>query len=102
MFKIPNASIPTAVYTITDTTGRVVAHEFAEYEPHPTDTFSSQYTNVPPPGSVVLTQGEHGTAWQRHFHDGLWHSSRGGRAKGWAEMLAERNLVLVYLAEERA
>ena len=55
----------------------------------------------PEPGSVVLTEGLHGTGWQRHFNDGLWHSTRGGRAKTWEQMLTMRNLVLVYDAEER-
>lgn len=57
----------------------------------------------PLPSSVVLTQGEHGTAWQRwHGVETLWHRMGGGKARTWAEMLAERNLVLVYDAEERA
>lgn len=55
----------------------------------------------PLPGSVVLINGEYGTAWQRHFSDGLWHRTGGGRAKTWAEMLWHRNLVLVYDAPER-
>ncbi len=29
----------------------------------------------PNPGSVVLTEGEFGTAWQRYFNDGLWHTA---------------------------
>lgn len=55
----------------------------------------------PLPGSVVLTEGEHGTAWQLFFSDGLWHSTRGGRPKTWAEMTQKRNLVLVYEAPPR-
>lgn len=55
----------------------------------------------PNPGSVVLTDGEWGTAWQRFFHDGLWHKVGGGRAFTWARLLEERNLVLVYDARER-
>lgn len=52
-------------------------------------------------GSIVLTEGSHGTAWQRHFADGLWHSSRGGAPKGWPDLLQKRNVVLVYDADER-
>jgi hypothetical protein len=52
--------------------------------------------------SIVMTEGLHGTAWQRHFADGLWHSTRGGRPKTWYELTKKRNLVLVYDAEERA
>lgn len=54
----------------------------------------------PEPGSVVLTEGEHGTAWQRFFSDGKWHSIRGGSLH-WGELLRKRNLVLVYDASER-
>lgn len=55
----------------------------------------------PLPSSIALTQGAHGTAWQRYFSDGLWHRVGGGRARTWAEMLSERNLVLVYDADAR-
>lgn len=58
-------------------------------------------TPQPLPGSIMLTDGEHGTAWQRHFYDGLWHSTRGGPAQPWAKMIARRNLVLVYDAPAR-
>lgn len=36
-----------------------------------------EVTTEPPHGSVVLTQGPTGTAWQRHYSDGLWHSTTG-------------------------
>ena len=52
-------------------------------------------------GSVVLTDGEFGTAWQRYFSDGRWHSVRGGAPRPWGYLLGKRNLVLVYDAEER-
>lgn len=55
----------------------------------------------PLPGSVVLTEGLHGTAWQRHFNDGLWHSSRGGTPRHWASLISKRNLILVYDADKR-
>lgn len=56
----------------------------------------------PEKGSVVLSDGDHGTAWQRHFNDGLWHSTRGGRAVTWAQLLAaKRNLRLAYDADPR-
>lgn len=55
----------------------------------------------PNPGSIVLTQGLHGTAYQRHFSDGLWHSTRGGAPRRWAEITAYRNVVLVYEADPR-
>lgn len=55
----------------------------------------------PLPGSVVLSDGEYGTAWQRYFSDDLWHRVGGGRTKDWAELLTKRNLVLVYDAPER-
>ena len=55
----------------------------------------------PNPGSVVLSGGPHGTAWQRHFKDGKWHRTGGGRGRTWREVMAHRNLVLVYAASER-
>lgn len=55
----------------------------------------------PLPGSVVLTEGKHGTAWQRFFSDGKWHPTRGGGSRTWEQMLSKRNLVLVYDAPER-
>lgn len=57
----------------------------------------------PHPGSVVLTNGEFGTAWQRHGVDGLWHSTRRtGGPKTWEWLLTKRHLVLVYDAREQA
>lgn len=55
----------------------------------------------PLPGSVVLTEGQHGSAWQRFFSDGLWHPVRGGGPRTWEHLLTKRNLVLVYDAPER-
>lgn len=59
------------------------------------------YDRQPEPGSVVLSGGEHGTAWQRYFSDGMWHRVGGGKARTWTELLAKRNLVLVYDAPVR-
>lgn len=42
----------------------------------------------PGPGSVLLTQGAEGTAWQLFGSDGLWHSVT-GRTATWAELIAE-------------
>lgn len=55
----------------------------------------------PQPGSVVLTNGEWGTAFQRYFNDGLWHRVGGGRGRTWEWMLTQRNVVLVYDAPTR-
>lgn len=57
--------------------------------------------NEPSHGSVVLTNGEYGTAWQRFFSDGRWHRVGTGKGRSWEQMLAERNLVLVYEAPIR-
>lgn len=57
--------------------------------------------NEPLPGSVVLTDGAYGTAWQRFFSDDRWHPTRGGGSKAWEELVQRRNLVLVYEADER-
>lgn len=59
------------------------------------------YLTQPLPGSVVLTHGMHGTAWQRFFSDGKWHPTRGGGSRSWEQMLRQRNMVLVYDAPER-
>lgn len=58
--------------------------------------------NEPALGSVVLTEGSTGTAWQRLFKDGLWHSARGGRPKTWEQMLRMRNMTLVHDAPARS
>lgn len=55
----------------------------------------------PLPGSVVMTEGEHGTAWQKFFSDGLWHRVGSTQKKTWAQMLEMRNLVVVYDATVR-
>lgn len=55
----------------------------------------------PPRGSVVMTEGATGTAWQRHNGDGRWHSTT-GKATSWARLtLSDRpgdgRLFVVYL-----
>jgi len=77
----------TRLIPVTDHRGTLVLH--------PDDA------EEPLPGSIVLTEGHHGTAWQRHFADGLWHSSRGGAPKTWSDLIVKRNVVLVYDADER-
>lgn len=41
----------------------------------------------PSHGSVLLSEGPTGTAWQRHHNDGRWHSTS-GRSLTWDELLA--------------
>jgi hypothetical protein len=41
----------------------------------------------PARGSVVMTNGLSGTAWQRFFSDGLWHSVT-GQVKPWRHLFA--------------
>lgn len=55
----------------------------------------------PLPGSIVLTEGEFGTAWQRFYSDGRWHPTRGGGSRTWKQLLRKRNLFLVYDAPVR-
>lgn len=69
---------------ITDNVGKFVMHP-DEGEPQP--------------GSVVLTDGEHGNAWQRYASDGLWH--RGKRAIEWWQLTRYRNVLLVHDAPFR-
>ena len=59
-------------------------------------------SDQPNPGSIVLTNGEFGTAWQRYFNDGLWHRVGGGKGRTWEWLLTQRNLVLVYDAPFRS
>lgn len=76
------------VIIVTDDSGRLAIDEEQAFEPEP--------------GSVVLTQGQHGTAWQRWFSDGKWHSChRPGQAKPWSWLLGQRNMFLVYEAPTR-
>jgi hypothetical protein len=72
---------------LTDTRGKILLAGTALAEPLP--------------GSVLLTNGEHGTAWQRFFSDGKWHPTRGGGSRTWEQMLTMRNAVLVYDAPVR-
>lgn len=48
-------------------------------------TFRTWLEEEPPHGSVVMTESTSGTAWQRHFSDGLWHSTT-GRTSTWAKL----------------
>jgi hypothetical protein len=76
----------TRTIQLTDAQGRLVVPEEDAYQPLP--------------GSVVLTEGLHGTCWQRYFSDDLWHSTT-GRTGSWAWLLSQRNVVLVHDASER-
>lgn len=61
----------------------------------------SEHLIEPLPGSILLTDGYWGTAWQRWFSDGRWHPTRGGGSRDWDDLIARRNVVLVYDAERR-
>lgn len=83
--------------------------KIAEYIPVTDDTGSlvnpwntdSDEASEPLPDSVVLTDGPHGHAWQRHL-DGLWYPVKSSKGRTWAEVLTNRNVVLVYDAEPRS
>lgn len=55
--------------------------------------------NEPTHGSIVLVHGKTGTAFQRMFSDGLWHSVT-GRVATWPEILVMPNVVMAYNAPE--
>jgi hypothetical protein len=55
----------------------------------------------PERGSVILTHGEFGTAWQRQFKDGKWHRIGGGRPRDWSWLVKQRRVWLVYDAPVR-
>lgn len=75
--------------TITDSEGNLL---------DPEDLY-----NEPPFGSVALTHGDWGTAYQLFFSDGLWHrvGAGGGSARTWAWLCRQRNVRLVYEARVR-
>lgn len=54
----------------------------------------------PERGSVAMSGGKWGIAWQRHFRDGRWHSTA-GQSLTWLQLARHRNLVLVYDASPR-
>lgn len=73
---------------ITNSRGRVINAEIAREEPYP--------------GSVVMTHGEFGTAWQRSSRDGQWHPTFGTTGpKPWRWLLTRRHLILLHDAEAR-
>lgn len=64
-------------------------------------TQAGRTLSQPEPASVVMTEGETGTAWQRWHKDGKWHRLGGGRPLTWTELLGKPGLVLVYQAPAR-
>lgn len=83
---------------MTTTTDRLYRLTYADGTP----VMPATHISEPHPGSIVMTSGEWGTAWQRYFTDGLWHRvGSNGRGRTWDEMLTMRNLVLVYDAHIR-
>lgn len=44
--------------------------------------------NQPPQGSVVMVHGLTGTAYQRFYNDGLWHSTH-GKAFTWSQIIEQ-------------
>lgn len=54
----------------------------------------------PLPGSILMTNGRWGTAWQRRFSDGRWMSIS-GQTLDWDVLITKTDVVLVYDADER-
>lgn len=67
-----------------------------------TDTFGLIVNDIeqPEPCSVLMVEGLHGVAWQRHVSDGRWHSSTGA-TRTFASLMRQRNVVLIYSAPAR-
>ena len=78
----------TEVVQITNTFGEVTLEDDELYEP--------------PAGSVLLTKGLSGTAWQRHASDGLWHATTHDNPRAWAYFLRQRNVYLIHETGSRA
>ena len=51
----------------------------------PVVVYHTPEAKEPKKGSIVMTHGLEGTAWQRHHSDGLWHSST-GQVSTWSEL----------------
>lgn len=49
--------------------------------------------------SVVMAHGTSGTAWQRFYVDGLWHSTS-GRVKSWQELQNENPSIPLILIHD--
>jgi hypothetical protein len=49
------------------------------------DEHAELAANEPPPGSIVMSQGPTGTAWQRLNSTGRWHSVT-GKSTTWAKL----------------
>lgn len=54
----------------------------------------------PERGSIMMNDGLHGTAWQRHFTDGKWHSTTGA-TRTFGSLCRLRNVWIVYSAATR-
>jgi hypothetical protein len=52
----------------------------------------------PARGSVVLIHGEEGTAVQRFYSDGLWHTAGTRLVRTWTELVevSTRPVILIY------
>ena len=67
-------------------------------------------TPEPPAGSVIMRHGWKGTAYQRHFFDGLWYPMASGRRKilalSWTTITSRakggEEIFVVYHCEEGA
>lgn len=75
------------VIPITDYRGRPMLPEDQRFEPLP--------------GSVIMTEGLHGTAWQRFFRDGMWYAMGRAKPQAWEELILKRNVYLIYEARQR-
>lgn len=54
----------------------------------------------PPPGSVILVNGETGTALQRFYSDGLWHRAGSVGGTKWEDIKTTQPILVVHLTEE--
>jgi hypothetical protein len=61
------------------------------------------YAEEPPHGSVLLLHGHTGTAYQRHFSDGLWHAAGQRAGLSWSTLHKQSGfsgVLVVYVAPE--
>jgi hypothetical protein len=60
------------------------------------DTLTGHHLSLPP-GSIVLSNGPTGTAYQRHHRDGMFHGTN-GRMFTQADLIRYQGAVVVYVA----
>ena len=78
----------------------VVTHTMIQLTDHLGVPVYQGVMQQPERGSIMMNDGLHGTAWQRHFTDGKWHSTTGA-TRTFGSLCRLRNVWIVYSAAVR-